>query len=69
MPASKVGSLMNLLPLGTLFFGWLLLGETLAFMQYVAAGLVLLGVIWSQTKPKAKKKTTKKTTSGKDKKK
>ncbi len=54
MPASKVGSLMNLLPLGTLFFGWLLLGETLAFMQYVAAGLVLLGVIWSQTKPKAK---------------
>lgn len=54
MPASQVGSLMNLLPLGTLFFGWLLLGETLAPMQYAAAGLVLLGVIWSQTKPKAK---------------
>ncbi|WP_251358790.1 DMT family transporter [Kangiella sp. TOML190] len=54
MPANRVGSLMNLLPLGTLFFGWLLLGETLAPMQYAAAGLVLLGVIWSQTKPKAK---------------
>ncbi|MRX28149.1 DMT family transporter [Kangiella sp. HZ709] len=54
MPASQVGSLMNLLPLGTLFFGWLLLGETLAPMQYAAAGLVLIGVIWSQTKPKAK---------------
>lgn len=54
MPASQVGSLMNLLPLGTLFFGWLLLGETLAPMQYAAAGLVLVGVIWSQTKPKAK---------------
>ncbi|NVJ66519.1 MAG: DMT family transporter [Gammaproteobacteria bacterium] len=54
MPASQVGSLMNLLPIGTLFFGWLLLGETLAPMQYAAAGLVLLGVIWSQTKPKAK---------------
>lgn len=54
MPASQVGSLMNLLPLGTLFFGWALLGETLNGMQYLAAGLVLLGVIWSQTKPRQK---------------
>lgn len=54
MPASQVGSLMNLLPLGTLFFGWALLGETLNGMQYLAAGLVLFGVIWSQTKPRQK---------------
>ncbi|NVK22607.1 MAG: DMT family transporter [Kangiellaceae bacterium] len=54
MPASQVGSLMNLLPIGTLFFGWLMLGEQLNGMQYMAAGLVLLGVIWSQTKPRHK---------------
>lgn len=54
MPASQVGSLMNLLPLGTLFFGWLMLGEQLNNLQYLAAGLVLIGVIWSQTKPRHK---------------
>ena len=53
MPASKVGSLMNLLPLGTLFFGWLVLDEQLNATQYMAAGLVLVGVIWSQTKPRS----------------
>ncbi len=54
MPANQVGSLMNLLPLGTLFFGWLLLGESLQPIQYLAAGLVLVGVIWSQTRPRHK---------------
>ena len=53
MPASKVGSMMNLLPIGTLFFGWLILDEQLNGTQYIAAGLVLLGVIWSQTKPRS----------------
>ncbi|RDX37829.1 DMT family transporter [Kangiella sp. HD9-110m-PIT-SAG07] len=53
MPASKVGSMMNLLPIGTLFFGWLILDEQLNGTQYMAAGLVLLGVIWSQTKPRS----------------
>lgn len=54
MPASQVGSYLNLLPLGTLFFGWLMLGEQLSGLQYMAAGLVLVGVIWSQTKPRRK---------------
>ena len=53
MTASKVGSMMNLLPIGTLFFGWLILDEQLNGVQYMAAGLVLLGVIWSQTQPRS----------------
>ncbi|TQV73666.1 DMT family transporter [Aliikangiella marina] len=54
MPASQVGMWMNLLPLATLFFGWLLLGETLTDWQYVAVVLVISGVIYSQLKPKPK---------------
>lgn len=54
MKASQVGSLLNLLPLMTLFFGWLLLDEKLTGLQYLAALLVLIGVIWSQTKPRRK---------------
>ena len=54
MPASQVGVWMNLLPLATLFFGWLLLGETLTQWQYAAVLLVLGGLGFSQLKPKPK---------------
>ncbi|MGX5175454.1 DMT family transporter [Aliikangiella sp. IMCC44653] len=54
MPASQVGLWMNLLPLGTLFFGWLLLDESLNNMQSFAVLLILGGVIYSQLKPKRK---------------
>ena len=54
MPASQVGLWMNLLPLATLFFGWLLLDEKLTGWQYVAVALVLGGLIYSQLKPRRK---------------
>lgn len=54
LPASQVGMWMNLLPLATLFFGWLLLDETLTFWQYAAVGLVIAGLGYSQLKPKPK---------------
>jgi len=54
MPASQAGAWLNLLPLACLFFGWLLLDERLTLIQYGGAGIVLLGVIISQTKPRRK---------------
>ncbi|MCW9015961.1 MAG: DMT family transporter, partial [Kangiellaceae bacterium] len=37
-----------------LFFGWLVLNESLTQAQYLAAGLVLVGLIYSQIKPRRK---------------
>lgn len=54
MPASQAGAWLNLLPLACLFFGWLLLDETLTMLQYLGALIVLAGVIVSQSKPKQK---------------
>ncbi|NVJ51126.1 MAG: DMT family transporter [Gammaproteobacteria bacterium] len=54
MPASQAGAWLNLLPLACLFFGWLLLDETLTLLQYAGAAIVLVGVIISQTKPRRK---------------
>ncbi|MET1254920.1 DMT family transporter [Aliikangiella maris] len=54
LPASRVGSWMNLLPIFTLFFGWLLLDESLTQWQYLSVGLIIFGVIFSQLKPKRK---------------
>ncbi|WP_196140010.1 DMT family transporter [Aliikangiella sp. G2MR2-5] len=54
MPASQVGLWLNLLPLSTLLFGWLVLDESLNTTQYFAAGLVLAGLIYSQIKPRRK---------------
>ena len=54
MPASQVGLWLNLLPIGTLFFGWLVLNESLTQAQYLAASLVLLGLVYSQIKPRRK---------------
>lgn len=54
MPASQAGAWLNLLPLACLFFGWLLLDESLTMLQYTGALIVLAGVIVSQTKPRQK---------------
>ncbi|NVJ60634.1 MAG: DMT family transporter [Gammaproteobacteria bacterium] len=54
MPASQAGAWLNLLPLACLFFGWLLLDESLTSLQYTGALIVLAGVVVSQTKPKQK---------------
>ncbi len=48
MPAAKASMFMNLIPLFTLLFGMLLLGERPAPVQYMASALVLGGVLISQ---------------------
>jgi drug/metabolite transporter (DMT)-like permease len=48
IPAGQASIFVNLVPVITLFLGWLILGEQLAPMQYVASGLVLFGVFLSQ---------------------
>ncbi|WP_164562083.1 DMT family transporter [Nitratidesulfovibrio vulgaris] len=45
MPASRAGNFINLVPVAAIFFGWLLLGETLTTTQYLATGLVMGGVL------------------------
>ncbi len=48
MGASRASMLMNLIPVFTLIFGMLILGERLTFAQCLASVLVLGGVILSQ---------------------
>ncbi len=48
LPASKAASFVNLIPVFTVFLGWLVLDETFTAMQFVAAALVLFGVWLSQ---------------------
>lgn len=48
IPASQASAFTNLIPVFTILLGWLLLGEQLTFMQYVACGLVFSGVLLSQ---------------------
>ena len=50
MPASKASMYMNLIPVFTLIFGMIILGERLTGMQYLASVLVLGGVIVSQSR-------------------
>lgn len=48
LPANQTTAYVNLIPVITLFLGWLILGETFTPMQFLAAGLVMGGVILSQ---------------------
>lgn len=48
LPASQASAFVNLIPLFTLIFAVLLLGERLNFQQICAAGLVFVGVALSQ---------------------
>ncbi len=48
MPAARAGMFMNLIPVFTLIFGVLILGERLTFAQCLASALVLGGVVISQ---------------------
>lgn len=48
IPASQASAYVNLLPVFTLFFAWLVLGERFLPVQYGFAALVLLGVALSQ---------------------
>lgn len=49
LPASQASIFVNLIPVVAVFFGWLLLDETLTFSQYAASGIVLAGVCLSQS--------------------
>ncbi|WP_300668060.1 DMT family transporter [Desulfoluna sp.] len=48
MPAGQATAFINLIPVLTLFFGWLILGEVLKPIQYGAGALVVAGVFLSQ---------------------
>ncbi|MFW5497979.1 MULTISPECIES: DMT family transporter [unclassified Maridesulfovibrio] len=50
LPANQTTAYVNLIPVCTLFFGWLILDETFTTMQFAAAALVMGGVILSQDK-------------------
>ena len=53
LPANQTTAYVNLIPVFTLFFGWLILDETFTAMQFIAAALVMGGVILSQDKKSA----------------
>lgn len=53
LPASQASGFTNLIPVFTLIFAALLLGESLSALQYLAAGLVFVGVALSQWRSSA----------------
>lgn len=54
MPASQATVFINLIPVLTLFFGWLLLDEVFKPIQYGAAAMVIAGVFFCQEGPAEK---------------
>lgn len=54
MPASQATAFINLIPVLTLFFGWLVLGEVFQPIQYGAGAMVIAGVFLSQDKAAGK---------------
>ncbi len=46
--ASRSSSFINLIPVISVFLGWIVLGERLSGRQFIAAALVLLGVWLTQ---------------------
>lgn len=48
LPANQTTAYVNLIPVFTLFLGWLILDETFTSVQFIAAALVMGGVIISQ---------------------
>lgn len=48
MPASRASAFVNLIPVFTLFLGWMILGERFTPFQFMASGLIFTGVILSQ---------------------
>lgn len=50
IPAGQASIFINLVPVITVFLGWLILDERLTPMQYAASGLVLFAVFLSQSR-------------------
>lgn len=55
VPASQAASYVNLIPVFSVFLGWLILDETFARNQFAAAALVMAGVWLTQYKANMKK--------------
>lgn len=49
LPASKVSSFINLIPAFTIILAFILLGERLNTMQFIASGVIFFGVFVSQS--------------------
>ncbi len=58
IPAHQASAFVNLIPVLTLFLSLCILGERLTLVQYIASGLVLLGVFLSQKRHKNTTKIT-----------
>jgi drug/metabolite transporter (DMT)-like permease len=54
IPAGQASSFLNLIPVVTLFLGWLILGEHLTPMQYLACAVVIFAVFLSQDHRRAR---------------
>jgi len=50
IPASQATAFVNLIPVFTVFLGWLILGERFTAVQYLASALVFLGIFMSQSR-------------------
>lgn len=48
IPASQASAFVNLIPVFTVFLGWLILGERFTGLQYLASLLVFIGIFLSQ---------------------
>jgi len=48
--ASTAAAFVNLIPVFTMFFGWIFLSEKMNFIQYCGCGLIFTGVYLSQKK-------------------
>ena len=53
IPAGQAAAYINLIPVMTLFLAWLILGDSLTPLQYLAGGLVFCGVFLSQQRRSA----------------
>jgi drug/metabolite transporter (DMT)-like permease len=48
IPVSQASAFINLIPVFTIFLGWLILSERLTALQFAAVALILAGVTFSQ---------------------
>jgi drug/metabolite transporter (DMT)-like permease len=51
IPASQASAFVNLIPVFSIFLGWLVLGETFTPPQLAASALVFIGIVISRDRP------------------
>ena len=52
IPASQASAFVNLIPVFTILLGWIILGERFTPVQYLASGLIFIGILISQDRQK-----------------